>query len=471
MKPVRIIILSALLAVVAVGTGAETSRSTTAPAETYPGLTKVLAHIQESIPQTLRTQKVDHGGMIGLPHPYTSPCARDTFVEMFYWDTYFMNLGLLRNGGLAQAKNNTDNLLFLADKLGYVPNANQWGMTNRSQPPLLPWLVRDDFAATGDRAWLKQAYGALVKEYNFWMSQRMSPTGLNRNYNSATEADLMGFYDFLARERFKGLALATKEQKLRFSSHSLSEAESGCDFSPRFDRRCEDFCAVDLNAILYLNETILADFSRILNNGEESGWRAKAAKRKELIQKLHWNEKVGCYTDYDFVKQRQGDRVSCATFYPLLAGIATPKQAKQVVRKMKAVLEYEHGLTTCEPRPSEFVYQWDHPNAWPPLQAIAVLALDRYGFKADARRIAEKYLRAVIANYEKTGDLWEKYNVVTGTTDVVDEYKMPRMVGWTAGVFVFAAQRMEQLPKDKDKPLQPRSAQAEIDMKSAAIAI
>ena len=43
MKPVRIIILSALLAVVAVGTGAETSRSTTAPAETYPGLTKVLA--------------------------------------------------------------------------------------------------------------------------------------------------------------------------------------------------------------------------------------------------------------------------------------------------------------------------------------------------------------------------------------------------------------------------------------------
>lgn len=441
-----------MLAAAAVGTAGETSRSATAPVEKYPGLARVLAHIQEAIPQTLHSQQVDRGGMIGLPHPYTSPCARDTFVEMFYWDTYFINLGLLRSGGVAQAKNNTDDLLFLADKLGYVPNANVWGMTNRSQPPLLPWMVRDVFAATGDRKWLKGAYAPLVREYNFWMTQRMSPAGLNRNYNSATEAALMGFYDFLARERFKGLALATKEEKLRFSSHSLSEAESGCDFSPRFERRCEDFCPVDLNAILHLNETILADFSKILGNGEESGRRAKAAKRKELIQKLHWNEKVGCYTDYDFVSQRQCDRVTSAALYPLLAGIATPKQAKQVVRKMREVLEYDHGLTTCEPRPSQFVYQWDHPNAWPPLQAVGVLALDRYGFKADARRIAEKYVRTVIANYEKTGDLWEKYNVTTGTTDVVDEYKMPRMVGWTAGVFVFAVQRLEQLPEKNFKP-------------------
>jgi alpha,alpha-trehalase len=144
--------------------------------------------------------------------------------------------------------------------------------------------------------------------------------------------------------------------------------------------------------------------------------------------------------------------VTSAALYPLLAGIATPKQAKQVVRKMREVLEYNHGLTTCEPRPSQFVYQWDHPNAWPPLQAVAVLALDRYGFKADARRIAEKYVRTVIANYEKTGDLWEKYNANTGTTDVVDEYQMPRMVGWTAGVFVYAADYLNALPRPNIRP-------------------
>jgi alpha,alpha-trehalase len=51
----------------------------------------------------------------------------------------------------------------------------------------------------------------------------------------------------------------------------------------------------------------------------------------------------------------------------------------------------------------------------------------------------------VISNYEKTGVLWEKYNAVTGTTKVADEYKMPSMVGWTAGVFVFAREYLIHL--------------------------
>jgi len=32
---------------------------------------------------------------------------------------------------------------------------------------------------------------------------------------------------------------------------------------------------------------------------------------------------------------------------------------------------------------------------------------------------------------------------------VVDEYKMPRMVGWTAGVFIFAADYLSCLPAAK----------------------
>jgi len=409
------------------------------PVEKYPGMAKVMAHIRVAFPQTIKEQKEDRNGSIAVPYPYTAPCAKDTFQNLFYWDTCFMDLGLLRIGMQAQAKNNTDDLLSLVDKLGYVPNANRWAMTNRSQPPLLAWMVRDIFAATGDREWLKGAYATLTKEYNFWMTQRMTPCGLNRHFNSAKEKDLTGFYNFLAKERFKGLALTNKADKLAFSSHSLSEAETGWDFTPRFDRRCEDFCPVDLNANLYLYETILADFSKTLKNGEESAWLEIAAKRKQLMQELLWNAAVGCYTDYDFANQKKSDVVSCAALYPLMAGLATPEQAEKTVKKMRAVLECDHGLVAGEKRSWPFVYQWDYPNGWPPLQCIAIQALDRYGFKADARRIAEKYVRTVIANYEKTGDLWEKYNVVTGTTEVVDEYKMPRMVGWTAGTFVFAA--------------------------------
>ncbi|HCH84090.1 MAG TPA: alpha,alpha-trehalase, partial [Lentisphaeria bacterium] len=55
------------------------------------------------------------------------------------------------------------------------------------------------------------------------------------------------------------------------------------------------------------------------------------------------------------------------------------------------------------------------------------------------RRIARKYVDTVVRNFERTGALWEKYNVVTGSVDVKDEYKMPQMLGWTAGAFVYAA--------------------------------
>ncbi len=79
------------------------------------------------------------------------------------------------------------------------------------------------------------------------------------------------------------------------------------------------------------------------------------------------------------------------------------------------------------------------------MQMLAIQALDRYDYRSDARRIAEKYVRTLVANYERTGDLWEKYNAVTGALDVADEYKMPRMIGWTAGAFIYSAEYLGQL--------------------------
>ena len=310
-------------------------------------------------------------------------------------------------------------------------------MSNRSQIPFLSHMVRDVYEATGDKAWPKSSYATLKKEYDFWMGKRMSPCGLNRNHNSADEGYLQGFYNYISTQRFKGLKLTSKQEQLAFSSNALSEAEIW-DFTPRFDRRVEEFCAVDLNANLYAYEQNFVHFAKLLGTGEALQWQARAESRKKLIDELLWNARIGCYVDYDWKNKKQGDLVSCAALFPLAAGIAAPAQAAQVGARVKAVLEYDHGLATCEKRQQPYVYQWDYPNDCPPMQAVAVAAMDRYGFKDDARRIAEKYVRTVIRNFQKTGDLWEKYNAVTGAIDVADEYQMPRMVGWTAGVFVYA---------------------------------
>ena len=64
--------------------------------------------------------------------------------------------------------------------------------------------------------------------------------------------------------------------------------------------------------------------------------------------------------------------------------------------------------------------------------------------REDARRIASKYAATVIRNFQKTRNLWEKYNVVEGNINVSNEYEMPTMVGWTAGTFVFATDYLDR---------------------------
>ena len=56
--------------------------------------------------------------------------------------------------------------------------------------------------------------------------------------------------------------------------------------------------------------------------------------------------------------------------------------------------------------------------------------------KEEAERIAVKWMKAVTESFKTTGNLWEKYNAETGTTDVSNEYEMPAMLGWTAGTFI-----------------------------------
>ena len=63
------------------------------------------------------------------------------------------------------------------------------------------------------------------------------------------------------------------------------------------------------------------------------------------------------------------------------------------------------------------------------------MALRRYGYKRDAQRIAEKYLALVDRVFQRSGQLWEKYDVCTGDISVSKEYQIPPMMGWTAGVY------------------------------------
>lgn len=403
--------------------------------------------IRDSWEKTVRFHTEDEGIRIGLPYKYTVPSISGAFQEMYYWDTYFTGVGLILDGHVDLAKSNADNMLYMVEKFGKMYNGNLTAFQNRSQPPYLSMMIASVYRQTRDKEWLKKILPTLEKEYRFWMTQRITPIGLNRYGNEATEQDKTGFIGLL-RERlgknFNPDTLSFEEQQ-QVGSHFIAEAESGWDFNPRFDCRCMDFCPIDLNANLYLYEKNFAYFASELGDKQAAKqWIKKAEARKKLIRKYCRDPKTGMYYDYDYVNACRSDVVSSAIFSLLYAEAVSPKDAESIVRNGLEALEFAHGIAACEDKPYDFVYQWSYPNGWAPLHFLAIKGLDNYGFKEDAGRIASKYVDMVVRNFEATHNLWEKYNVVEGNINVSNEYDMPTMMGWTAGTYVTALNYLKQ---------------------------
>lgn len=406
--------------------------------------------IDESWETTVRYNPVDTGTLIGLPHPYTVPSPSNTFQEMYYWDTFFASEGMVLDGHLDQYKNNTDNLLYEVDKFGKVFNGNRSYYANRSQPPYLSMMVDRVYSYTKDKEWLQDAYVLLEKEYSFWMKERISPIGLNHFSSSADEALKQEFVDTGGKRlntnfRDKGL---TDQQILRLGEHFAAEAESGWDFNPRFKRRCEDFCPIDLNSNLYIYETNFAKFAKELGLTEATAdWNKKADDRRRKILEYCWSENDGIFYDYDYVNNQRSDVVSAAVFSLLYANIPDQKQAARLVNALDK-LEFEYGIAACENKKYDYPYQWSYPNAWAPLQYLTVRGLHNYGYDKEAKRVSEKYIGAVTKTFDQTHNLWEKYNVREGSINVTHEYETPTMMGWSAGVYVYLTDYLAGRVKD-----------------------
>jgi len=241
-----------------------------------------------------------------------------------------------------------------------------------------------------------------------------------------------------ARQVYKGLSRYYDINYL----NDLAEAESGWDLSPRFNHHCLEYLPVDLNSLLYKYESDLADTAKILGKPAAARrWRLAAKNRQQQMHELMWGQVRNFYYDYNFVKQRRGTVDSLAAYYTMWAGLATEKQAKQLVNALKH-FEYKGGLATTngiqigQLVPGSVPTQWAYPNGWAPLHYIVVKGLQRYGYNEEARRIALKWLRTNLDWFNKNGVFLEKYNVVQPAKPPSKGlYPSQTGFGWTNSVF------------------------------------
>ncbi len=354
-----------------------------------------------------------------LPYPYTVPCDGDIFVHLYYWDTYFANRGLLLSGRSEAVRGNLKNFIYMIKKYGHIPNGTRKRMLNRSQPAFFGLMLSDYYDATADDQMLCEGLEALKLELDFWYNKRTAENGL-AHYSCDADAEtyIRGYNMYRDRT---GIALQGEVEYM--GRNVYAEAESGWDFCGRFGGRCLEHNAIDLNCLLWFDETFIAK-----HTGERE-YAERAEARKEKMMALMRAED-GVFYDYSYTENKKSAVISCASFFPQFVGLVDDGQGMDI---LLSALELDFGLqatVACEGN-----FQWGENNGWAPLQLLAAEALLRCGRRDDALRIAKKYVSLVEKCFAETGHLWEKYNVRDGNSEAVGEYGTPRMLGWSAGVY------------------------------------
>ena len=82
-----------------------------------PELAPALAYINNYWPHIIRHHPEDEKTRIGLPHPYAVPSDGSMFQEMYYWDSYFIALGLVGTPHEAVIIDMAENLAYCSPAL------------------------------------------------------------------------------------------------------------------------------------------------------------------------------------------------------------------------------------------------------------------------------------------------------------------------------------------------------------------
>src|SRR5712671_929168 len=457
------------------------------------------------------TGNIQPHGLLYLENKYVVPGGR--FNEMYGWDSYFIVRGLLLAGRVELARGMVDNFFFEIEHYGAMLNANRTYYLTRSQPPFLSSMFVDVYGALQksghkDPVWLAKAYADLEKDYEMWNREphRAGDTGLSRYYDfgegppAEAVQDESGFYRKVAMyfllnpseaDEYIVESKPGQTQPVSGASYSLqvcevshtmaaqpeceksrefklssdyykgdrSMRESGFDVSFRFGpfgSATHHYAPDCLNSLLYKTEKDMEQISKWLGHGPDAErWAKRAEERKRLITRYLWNSERGFFTDFNFQTRQKSSYEYATMFYPLWAGLATPEQAKAVVGHLKG-FEQPGGLPMST---EDSGAQWDLPYGWGNVEMLAVDGLRRYGYNADADRVSYEFLSMVAENFRRDGNIREKYNVVTRSSEARVElgYQMNVVgFGWTNAAFL---ELLHGLPKEIEERLEKGQGQ------------
>ncbi|CAF4954130.1 unnamed protein product [Pieris macdunnoughi] len=400
-----------------------------------------------------------------VPNGFIVPGGR--FKELYYWDSFWIIRGLLICNMTQTAKGMIENLLYLVEKFGYIPNGSRVYYLGRSQPPMLAAMVAIYYAYTDDFAWLEKHLPTVEKELQYWLDKKKVTVEVKGKHYVLLRyfADRSGkgprpesyFEDYTTAQ-----TLEDAIKKEEFYAEMKSAAESGWDFSTRWfvtagqdvigkltDVHASRILPVDLNAIFAGALELVGDFrNKLKDRREAKKWWSLAKYWRNAIENVMWDDADGVWYDYDAQAKapRRHFYPSCTA--PLWAGAVeeydAPRYAGRLVRYLLAsgALDFPGGVPASILHSGE---QWDYPNAWPPLQSILIGGLEASG-NEEAQKLAHEqaviWMRSNYLGYSTWKKMFEKYSAVQpGHQGGGGEYEVQDGFGWTNGVVLELLQR------------------------------
>ena len=172
---------------------------------------------------------------------------------------------------------------------------------------------------------------------------------------------------------------------------------------------------VELNAIIYRNAVLLAEYNtRLGNTTKAAEYALRAEEWKKAVEAILWHDEVGTWLDYDLLNDIKRDYFYPTNVVPLWTNCYDIARREDYVAKVLKYLEKSQIMMNHGGIPATLEHsgeQWDYPNAWPPLQYFVVMSLDNTG-DAWAQRLAyeisERWVRSNFKAFNVTHSMFEK---------------------------------------------------------------
>ena len=307
---------------------------------------------------------------------------------VFEWDNFF-NAVLTSLEDKVQAADEIKSTFLGQETSGLIPNAVSPAVRtpDRSEPPVGAYCIWKVYQKYQDRAMLEWVYPRLVRFHDWWFKDRGDGQPWrdgNRDGLLEWGSDKGSAGGFVDRGMFKG-----------------PKWESGMDDSPVFDDGGYDentytmkMNDIGLNSLYAVDAECLAKIAAILGDAQASRrFNAEYEVMKQRINASLWNEKDGIYED----RHWNGEftrRLSPTSFYPMLAGIATPGQAERMVKEHLLNPQEFWGkyvipsIARNDPAfPDQFYWRG---SIWGPTNYLVYEGLKRYKFDRTAFQVAQK---------------------------------------------------------------------------------